>query len=329
MNINIYYGGRGLIDDPTLYVLSKIEEVLKELRVGITRYNLFDIKSSIPTLAQTLKDCDGIIIAASVEWLGIGGYLQEFLDACWLYGDKKKIANLYMSPVVLATTYGEKEAYHNLRYAWELLGGKVSTGICAYVEDNTEFELNREYAKIIEKKAENMYRRISQNTINLPTSINAIKTNILKNSVDLTPQESEQLSKYVADDNYVNRQKEDIEELSNLFKNLLSEQGTDIDQEFINDFKKHFKAQSDFKASYMFMIEDKKRYLSISVANDTLSCKYEKNEDSDVIAKLKYEVLSNIVNGRISFQRAFMTGEMTAKGNFNTLRMLDQLFEFI
>ena len=28
MNINIYYGGRGLIGDPTLYVIEKMQEVL-------------------------------------------------------------------------------------------------------------------------------------------------------------------------------------------------------------------------------------------------------------------------------------------------------------
>ena len=31
MNINIYYGGRGLLDDPTLYVLGMMEDVLTEL----------------------------------------------------------------------------------------------------------------------------------------------------------------------------------------------------------------------------------------------------------------------------------------------------------
>ena len=35
MKINIYYGGRGLLDDPTLYVISRIENVLKELRVKV------------------------------------------------------------------------------------------------------------------------------------------------------------------------------------------------------------------------------------------------------------------------------------------------------
>ena len=35
MKVNIYYGGRGLLDDPTLYVLNKMEEVLRELRVMV------------------------------------------------------------------------------------------------------------------------------------------------------------------------------------------------------------------------------------------------------------------------------------------------------
>ena len=35
MKVNIYYGGRGILDDPTLYVLDKMEEVLVELRVNV------------------------------------------------------------------------------------------------------------------------------------------------------------------------------------------------------------------------------------------------------------------------------------------------------
>ena len=50
MNINIYYGGRGLIDDPTLFVINKMQEVLEELRVNVTRYNLYEYKSTISTL---------------------------------------------------------------------------------------------------------------------------------------------------------------------------------------------------------------------------------------------------------------------------------------
>ena len=84
MNINIYYGGRGLLDDPTLYVVGKMEDVLRELRVQVKRYNIFEHKNEIATLPQTFKDADGIILATTVEWLGIGGFMQQFLDACWL-----------------------------------------------------------------------------------------------------------------------------------------------------------------------------------------------------------------------------------------------------
>ena len=77
MKINIYYGGRGVLDDPTLYVLDKMEEVLVELRVNVDRYNIYEHKSSISTLPQTMKDADGIILATTVEWLGIGGYMQQ------------------------------------------------------------------------------------------------------------------------------------------------------------------------------------------------------------------------------------------------------------
>ena len=55
MKVNIYYGGRGLLDDPTLYVINKMEDVLRELRVSIERYNIFEYKNSISTLPQTLK----------------------------------------------------------------------------------------------------------------------------------------------------------------------------------------------------------------------------------------------------------------------------------
>ena len=48
MKINLYYGGRGLIDDPTLFVINKIQEVLEELRVTVVRFNLYEMKNNIP-----------------------------------------------------------------------------------------------------------------------------------------------------------------------------------------------------------------------------------------------------------------------------------------
>ena len=77
----------------------------------------------------------------------------------------------------------------------------------------------------------------------------------------------------------------------------------------------------------MFMIEGKKQPLLLDVKEDEFVCRYGNEENVDVYAKLNSDVMDSIVNGRITFQRAFMTGSMTAKGNFKTLRMLDSLFK--
>lgn len=329
MKINIYYGGRGLLDDPTLYVLNKMEEVLRELRVTVERIHIFEHKNEIATLPQTLKDADGIVLATTVEWLGIGGYMQQFLDACWLYGDKEKIQKTYMQPIVMSTTYGEREGEMTLANAWEILGGLPCPGLCGYVEDLVSFEMNKDYTLIIEKKAENLYRTISQKMKSLPNSNLAVKQSVLRTpQMELTPQESEQLSKYVSDDTYVKKQKEDIQELASMFKDMMGKANQDEELVYIAQFKEHFVPQPDFSARYLFLLANKKKPLFVGIKQEELTIHYGQEENIDIYAKLSTEVMEAIIGGRMTFQRAFMTGEMTAKGNFKTLRMLDTVFNF-
>ena len=114
MKVHIYYGGRGLIEDPTIYVCDKLTSVLEELRVEVRRYNLFEEKTGISALIKTLKEADGIVLAVTVEWFGMGGLMQSFLDACWLYADRERLSKLYMMPVVTATAFGEQEVEYEI-----------------------------------------------------------------------------------------------------------------------------------------------------------------------------------------------------------------------
>lgn len=328
MNVNIYYGGRGLVDDPAITVLNKITEVLKELRVNVEKYNLFELKNTITTLPQTLKDADAVILASTVEWFGIGGYMLQFLDACWLYADKSTIGRLYMFPVVMSRASGEKEAAMSLSNAWELLGGKSCNGLAAYVADPVEFELNPGYQGIFEKKAEEIYRTVSQKVNTLPSSNNAIKSNFVSETIKLTPQESEQLSKYASDDTYIKKQKEDIEELASMFRNLMDDEDKGGIERYSKLFTDSFVPQSDFKASYVININDKKKTLVIEINNKNISCRFGQKEDAEVSCRLDNLVLEKIVQGNLTFQGAFMSGSMTAKGNFKNIRMLDQCFKF-
>ena len=66
----------------------------------------------------------------------------------------------------------------------------------------------------------------------------------------------------------------------------------------------------------------------IQIQDEYLEIHYGQEENIDVVTKLSQDVMQSVIDGRMPFQRAFMTGEMTAKGNFKTLRMLDQVFRF-
>lgn len=329
MKVNIYYGGRGLMDDPTLFVINNMQRVLEELNVQVERYHLHEQKNNILTLPQTLKEADGIILASTVEWYGIGGYMYQFLDACWLYGDKEKISKIYMCPVVMSNTYGEREGKMNLSVAWEILGGLPCSGLCGYIINTASLEMSKDYMGLIEKKAENLYRTINQKVASFPASNQAVKQKIsIPKNIDLTPQESEQLSQYASDDGYVQRQKEDIQELTSMFKDMMEQTEPDDENAFIREFEKSFHAQPGLRASYKLQIEGKKKALMIRVENASLKIGYENAEKADVEMQLQEQILWDITNSRMTFQRAFMGGDMKMKGDFKLLRALDLLFNF-
>ena len=317
MKINIYYGGRGLLDDPSLFVVNKMQEVLEELNVTVERFMLVEMKSNITMLPQTLKDADGIILATTVEWYGIGGYLQMFLDSCWLYGD-------------MSTTYGERDAKLNLSVAWEILGGKPCSGMCGYIPDTSMLETNKKYLEIIEKKAENVYRTINQKVVCLPASNQEVNQKVAVNkNINLTPQESEQLSQYVSDESYVQTQKEDIKELASYFKGQLDRNG-DEDEKLAETFRKHFKPQNGCKVTYKIVMEGKKQPLILRINYTELECTFADDQEGDVLISTDMDTITEIIHGRMTFQRAFMSvGTMKVKGDFKLLRMLDQLFVFM
>ncbi len=328
MNVNIYYGGRGLVDDPTIFVINTIETVLGELNVNVTRYNLYDMKNTITTLSQTVTEADGVIMATTVEWLGMGGYMQTLLDSCWLYADKSKVQDIYMFPVVMSKTYGEKQVALTLSDSWELIGGKKGDSLTSYVDDMTDFEFNKEYKDIIERYAEYVYRTISKKMNSLPSSSQAMKKFVMKDVVNFTPQESEQLSKYASDDTFVKTQKKDIESLASIYKELLTDQENGGDDYYINVFTDNYNENSSYNGTYMLIISDKDKSIIIDVENGRLSVKFGENTSADVIGKLSKATFDQIVEGRVTFHRAFMTGAMTAKGNFRTLKQLDDMFSF-
>ena len=123
-------------------------------------------------------------------------------------------------------------------------------------------------------------------------------------------------------------QKEDIESLASIYKELMNDQANGGDDYYLSVFRNHFKPELSYNGRYMFMISDKDKNIVVNVAGGQLNAEFGEDMTADVIGKMSKETFDNIVQGRITFHRAFMTGDMTAKGNFRTLRMLDEIFDF-
>ena len=229
----------------------------------------------------------------------------------------------------MSTTYGERDAKLNLRVAWEILGGLPCTGMCGYIADSAMLEINDEYSNLIEKKAENIYRSINQKMVSFPASNQAVKQKVaVSKTINLTPQETEQLSQYASDEDYVQQQKEDLQELASMFRGMMKTKDGKESNLFINEFKENFKPQAGFSGTYKFYINNQSKPLIIDVDTSQLEVYYGELEKADVEIHISEEVLSGAVAGRMSFQRAFMAGEMTMKGDFRILRTLDQIFTF-
>jgi len=330
MVIHIYYGGRGVIDDPTRPVIERMQKVLEELRVNVVLYNLYEFKNTIPTLSQTVKDADGIVLASTVEWFGMGGYMLEFLDSVWQFGDKSRISEIYMMPIVIAKTYGERQVIADLSNAWETLGGKVLTGLSGYIDNPLDLEVNQDYIALIEAQAERLYRGVNQREKTFPSSKNALTERVgTPNPLHLSVPEAEQLSEYVSDENYVKTQKEDIQELAVHFKGMLMSEDAGSEEEYIGDIKRAFKPSADVSGVFVVDIAEKKNDLIIEISGAKLDVKYDKAPAADVKMTMKRDVMEDIVSGRMTFQRAFMSGAMGGmQGNFSLLGGLDKVLVF-
>ena len=61
---------------------------------------------------------------------------------------------------------------------------------------------------------------------------------------------------------------------------------------------------------------------------NNLDVRFGQIEDPDVALSISRKTLEEIFRSKMSFQRAFMTGEIISKGDFKILRMLDQFLIF-
>lgn len=124
---------------------------------------------------------------------------------------------------------------------------------------------------------------------------------------------------------------EDVEELYDKEGNAVTKAGEEREvpaDKLISAFMNNYSPEPDFTASYAIIISDKDQILHIEATPEHIKCFYAATDEADVILRTTTKMLDNILSGKKNFQKGFMAGEISAKGNFKTLRMLDTIFDF-
>lgn len=341
MHTLIIYGGDGYADDPTLEALDRISAVLTELNAHIIRLDLHNKDYSINRIFEEISSANAVILATTIEWLGIGAHMQEFLDQCWKYADKSIFNDVHLMSVAISKQGYERDANHHLIRSWELLGGLEGTSLCANLKTSFELETNKHFLQTIEKKAEDFYRIVTNNRVPLPTSIRLNKvlieveqpvhaTNETHQSIDentevpsLDAQDKTMITNYNA---YIEKQQKDIEDISSLFKMKLSKKANDIMKTEPEIFKAKFNGNDTFCKVQWQVTDKKSRNFVLDIKGTSIESYFDTAKNCQVVIQSEYDMLKKIIDGRMTIQRAFMTGEIKAKGDFSIIYKLDQMF---
>ncbi|MDE6619019.1 MAG: SCP2 sterol-binding domain-containing protein, partial [Lachnospiraceae bacterium] len=86
--------------------------------------------------------------------------------------------------------------------------------------------------------------------------------------------------------------------------------------------------QAGFRAVYKFTMPETRLPLIVKVAHTEMECFYGDTDGVDVEMQVSMDIMNEIAAGRMTFQKAFMSGDMKMKGDFKVLRTLDLLFVF-
>lgn len=336
--VTVVYGGEGYIDDPTQIALERISSVLTELGIGIHRIDLYKDNYSLTDVFDCLVASKGVVLGICVEWIGIGYRMQKFLDECFFRGSETLFKGKPLFGVSLTRTSYEREAYHQLISAWELLGGVEGASITALVRSSKELETNFDYLYGIDKKTEAYYRILNQDRGYLPLSVRAEKLmiempvvteigNIEKVSREkITKEKSGLIEDY---DSFIEKQHQDIQSISSLLKKKLSGKEAQKQKLLPQILKEAYRGSLEIDTKIQILFDDSSQDNTvIELFQKEIKAFYGQMTQVKVTLSGKKAVLMKVFEGKLTMQRAFMTGEVKAKGDFTIVYKFDELFHF-
>ena len=120
-----------------------------------------------------------------------------------------------------------------------------------------------------------------------------------------------------------------MEKLSQIYKSILGQYSDDANENILKSFEKAFKAPEDkIKAVCCIKMSDMDKNIVLDFGPDKIKAYFGEAEKPDMTATTTKDMVNRIISGKTTFQGAFMSGFITAKGRLDLIRMFDRIFVF-
>ena len=260
------------------------------------------------------------------------------MDECFFRGSEILFKEKPLFGVSLTRTSYEREAYHQLINAWELLGGVEGISITALLRSSKELETNFDYLFGIDKKTEAYYRILNQDRGHLPLSVRTeklmIEMPVLTENVNVEKVSREKITKekggLIEDyDSFIEKQHQDIQSISSLLKKKLSGKEAQKQKLLPQILKEAYRGSLEIDTKIQILFDDSSQDNTvIELFQKEIKAFYGQMTQVKVTLSGKKAVLMKVFEGKLTMQRAFMTGEVKAKGDFTIIYKFDELFHF-
>ena len=312
-------------------------------------------------IIDKIQRSEAVLLGMCTTQGSIGGPMEVLLDHCTDSAYQLVFQNKLLLSLVLSKDWGEKEAANYLQRRWENLQGIQGEQMIGNLPQMTTW--NPAWTTTIERKTEDFYRVLRQKRIHLPTSGAGQPTKVtigkytglpISSSINQSvehqtrmPQQptglstgipkntlfQEKLSQATINfESFNQQQQEDIEEITMLLKKQLNpvpKPATVTAKQMTMSLPHYFQPHlvGDSQVCIQLQIEGIEPFQA-SLQIDKNHCHIEEGnkEEADLTLHVEEEVWKEVLRGKLSFQRAFMTGQMKVKGNFIYLNKLEQWF---
>lgn len=312
--ICIIYAGDTMADDPAAYACERLKTVLEELGLTVSFWELKEENSE--EIIRNVEVSAGVVLGYTVVWYGLGKQLSAFLDQC--YGKKREdtFLEVPLFSVVFSKQGFEREVSAQIVTAWQLLGGWQGMEVTGRYAEKVELVSDFEAIELIEKKAEQFFRYGLTQKYQLPQSLfsAAKKQQPLSPNSSTKPVERQQ------------REKENVMDLSNKLQEKLKQKAVNNAKTLPELIMQKYCGLADREYRLQILLKEKQDGVAVLVKPTGIYSYFGREEATDLTISVEEELLRKILEGKDSFQKGFMTGELTAKGDFNLLYQLDGFF---